>query len=643
MRSVALERIRLVRVDARGMVEDRRAAEAPCMSWPWTTPQEHIEPSDGARPMPPWSAWARHFARQFGVAESERLAVAIGMLLEFGPHEPTRLRLALARLGELGLARSDVAVVLLEASLLEPPAPLRANDDDRESSITPDKLALLCGLCALAAARDPLPWIRFAAATAELLAMFEGLLDLVDDAERDDSAPPRIGALLRACRDRGGPLDSLLDACAGTHAQLERSRALRCAVTDPAVLQQLGASRASLVADARSALPEVGPEPGEAFLAALLDGFSALEGALWMRGVMARATPTSTPADWSTRASVDAALDWLEQTRPWASAWDVHRFHPMGADRVLVARTFIETLIVLALAEVGREDPAAEIAALFERIPEGDFRYFPDWSGLPPDCDSLGLLLQLATWLPRGLPGGLPRGLPSSQRGLPSSQRGRVEGWIAVLEASLGSDSSVPTWLVHGPNGRMTPRDGPFLGDDCTGATLAFLLGALRYDGDRFAPLFRRNLQLILARGCEAGSLHYTREFALHLLLRLFHALRSHPSPQFPALVDELGLERLAVERSDALLASQRIDGGWGTPQTTALALEGLIHWCPDSPGIARAITYLVHTQGPDGAWPAEPLYITPGKFGKMVPFSAKPLTTALCVRALHIAAKLVD
>jgi hypothetical protein len=56
------------------------------------------------------------------------------------------------------------------------------------------------------------------------------------------------------------------------------------------------------------------------------------------------------------------------------------------------------------------------------------------------------------------------------------------------------------------------------------------------------------------------------------------------------------------------------------------------------SPCITRAVTYLVHTQEPDGAWPAEPLYITPGKFGGMVPFSAKQLTTALCVRALHLA-----
>jgi hypothetical protein len=164
------------------------------------------------------------------------------------------------------------------------------------------------------------------------------------------------------------------------------------------------------------------------------------------------------------------------------------------------------------------------------------------------------------------------------------------------------------------------------------------LLGAILYDGERFASLFRPNLQLVLQRGCEAGCLHYTREFATHLLLRLIHALRSHPSPHLASLPGELGLDQIAADRCAAFLASQRIDGGWGSPQATALALEALMHWLPESPCIARAVTYLVHTQGPDGAWPAEPLYITPGKFGGMVPFSAKAVSTAWCVRALHFA-----
>jgi hypothetical protein len=540
------------------------------------------------------------------------------LLIEAEPGDPAQLSHAIAGLDALGLARADVAMLLLDAGLLTPPAPPRADDAGHESAVTPTKLALLFGLCALAAGLDAKPWVTFAAEATELVAMFESLLELANDTPLA-SRPPRVAALLRACRADPSVLDSLLDACAGVHEHPDRSIALRRAATEPAVFQLVASHRERLVACARAALPSVGAEPGEAFLAALLEGFSELSSALWLRGIMARAVPTPTPTGASARASVIAAVDYLAQTRPWASAWDVHRFHPLGADCLLVGRWFIEGMILLALAEVGHDDMSAEITALLHSVPPGEARYFPEWPGLPPDADSLGLLLQLASWLP-------------------SLPRERLDSWLAVLEASLGDDEIVPTWFVQGPCGRTTPLAGPFLGDECTAVSLAFLLGALRHDGERFASLFGPNLRSILERGCEAGSLHYTREFATHLLLRLISALRHHAIPSLAALPTELELDRLAMDRCTELMASQRIDGGWGSPQATALALEALTHWDPTTPCIARAISYLIHMQGPDGAWPAEPLYITPGKFGGMVPFSAKPLTTALCMRALHLA-----
>jgi hypothetical protein len=600
---------------AHGSVTDPTTRWGP-MSWPWTTTRD---PVTGERAALSWSSWSLHLGSVFQAPDPQQLALAITLLVDSGPDEPQRLARALAILDELGLARADVSLVLLDARVVAPPTSTGADDHRFESDAEPAKLAIVWGLCALASGRAAQPWMLFAAASAELLAMFQGLSDLLDDAVDVGCPPPRVAALLRACRAERSASDCMLDACAGALDHPDRLLALRVAATNPAVLAQVTASRERLFAGARAALPELRAEPGEAFLSALLDGFSQLDGALWMRGVMARAATATAPARSSARVSTNAAVDYLEHTRPWVGAWDVHRFHPMGAPCVLVGRWFIEAMILLALAEVGREDPSVEIAKLFDRVPEGEARYFPEWSGLPPDCDSLGLLLQLATWLP-------------------TSQRGRVDSWIAPCEASLGPDESVPTWFVNGPNGRTTPLPGPFLGDECTGTTLAFLLGALRYDGERFASLFRPNLQRVLERGCEAGSVHYTRDFALHLLLRLVHALRSHPSPRLAALPGELDLDRLAIDRCAALLARQRIDGGWGSPQATALALEALSHWHSGSPCIARAITYLVHTQGPDGAWPAEPLYITPGKFGGMVPFSAKALTTALCVRALHVA-----
>lgn len=594
------------------------------------------EPIDGRRPTAPCSWWARRLAPYFLVHESERLVLAITLLDAPGPDAPgpderERLGHALACLDALGLARADVASLLLELQLLPTATPRHAEDHAFEPDITATRLARLWGLCALASGRAPQPWLRFAISLAEPLALLQGIMDLVDDDVR--VGPPRVGALLRACRDRVDALAPMLDACAGALEHVDRSVALRSAVTTPAVLEQLTWRREQLLADARAALPADEAEGGEAFLAAVHDGFAQSSSALWMRGLMARAMPSPASPAATVSASIRAAVDQLVHTRPWASAWDVHRFHPMGAPCVLIGRWFIDGMILLALAEIrGADDHelAEAITGLLEWVPAGSARYFPEWAdGLPPDADSLGLALQLAACLQ-------------------DPPRAHVDSWIAVLEASLSADRAadrandqiVPTWFVEAPTGRTTALPGPFLGDECTAVTLAFLLGALRYDAERFAPLFRPNLEIVLARGCEAGSQHYTREFTTHLLIRLVCALRSHASPQLSGLPGQLGLDAVVADRCAAFEASQRLDGGWGSPQATALALEALVEWDPSSACIGRAVSYLVHSQGPDGAWPAEPLYITPGKFGGMVPFAAKELTTALCVRALQRASR---
>lgn len=577
------------------------------------------QPADGRRPMAPCSRWARRLAQYFTVREPERLVLAITLLDASGADERERLGHALACLDALGLARADVASLLLELQLLPMSAPLHAEEHAFEPDITATRLARLWGLCVLASGRAPQPWLGFAVALAEPLALLQGILDLNDDGLR--VGPPRVGALLRACRARADALAPMLDACAGGLAHVDKLIALRSAATTPAVLEQVTHQRERLLADARAALPADGAEGGEAFLAALHDAFSQSSSALWMRGLMARAVPSPVSPAATASASIRAAVDQLAHTRPWTGAWDVHRFHPIGAPCVLIGRWFIEGMILLALTEVGRE-LADGITALLEWVPAGSARYFPEWEdGLPPDADSLGLALQLAACLQ-------------------DPPRAHVDSWIAVLETSIGDDRIVPTWFVEGPTRRTTSLPGPFLGDECTAVTLAFLLGALRYDAERFAALFRPNLEIVLARGCEAGSQHYTPEFTTHLLIRLVCALRSHASPQLAGLPRQLGLDALVADRCAAFEASQRLDGGWGSPQATALALEALVEWDPSSACIGRAVSYLVHSQGPDGAWPAEPLYITPGKFGGMVPFAAKELTSALCVRALQRASR---
>lgn len=532
------------------------------------------------------------------------------------------MALAVGWLERLGMARAQVALVLLEAQLLAAPAPMVPGVEGIESGGALRPHALLWGLTALGAGEDPRLWMRFAATLAEPVALFEGLLDLVGEVPAEVAPRPRLGALVRACLADHAALAVLLEGFAGDWGRPERLEGFRLAVAHGAVLRQLVARREALLSLARAALPVDRGAPGEAFLAALTEGFRHLEGALWARALVARAqcAPPAEATDVAT--SVRAAVAHLEDTSPWRSSWDVQRFHPMGAPNILVARSFAEGMILLALSEVGG-DRQLEIEALLERVPDGDVRYFPEWRGLPPDADSLGLLLQLAARL----------GTPP---------RARIAGWLAVLEASLGGDGIdgiVPAWLERGPRGRTATLEGPFLGNDCTAVRLAFLLGAILYDAERFAPLVRPNLGAVLAQyreGDFGGCVHYAPEFAAHLFLRLAHELSSQASPALRELARELGVLRVVADLSATMVAAQRLDGGWGSPQRTALMLEGLAISGAAPERLRRAVKYLVETQGPDGAWPAEPLYITPGKLGGMVPLAGKELTTALCVRALH-------
>ena len=607
------------------------------MSWPWQDPTDldRIDPHapsliadalsawrvEPFRQPLPWPSWALRLPALFHTTTPcAPFAAALALLT--APATPTlaarRLALALTLLAPLGVKREALALLLLECQQLAPPPPILPGGEVTEVENLARDAALLWGLAALCAGTDPQPWLHFAAALVEPLALFASLADLVDDTPRAALQPLRLDALLRACAHEDSARSALLDGCAGGFGYLERLIELRAAMGHEAILRQLRAQRETLLSCARAALPTRAGEPGSAFLDALDAGFATLDSDLWTRALVARALGGTPDVLARSALSLRGATDFLEATKPWQSAWDIHRFHPMGAPGMLIGRGFVEGLILLTLSEITSRNQH-EIAALIDRVAMGDARYFPDWTGLPPDSDSLGLLLQLATRV--------------------DAPRAKVDSWITVLELSLDETRIVPVWLERGPQGKTASLDGPFMGNDCTAVRLAFLVGAARYDAQRFASLLRVNLASLLPRlqgHVFAGCFHYEPPFATHMLLRLLHMLCTSALPDIRELCRALELSASLQRCAASLLAAQRLDGSWGSPQQTALALTALAP-LPEiaNERLLRALKYLGDTQSPDGAWPAEPLYITPGKHGGMVPFGSREMTTALCAKGL--------
>lgn len=313
-------------------------------------------------------------------------------------------------------------------------------------------------------------------------------------------------------------------------------------------------------------------------------------------------------------AALRAALAYLDPAvRLPVEAWEVPRLSqpPEVGEGV----TFPAAIIAEALQAAG-QDPAPLVSLILGRRSQLGWSY---WSPehLPPDSDTLGQVLQA-----------LSPALASAERGW------LLTGPADLAAAHIDADGAVPVFLADGATWSREAADGVWPVHHCPAVAANLFTGLWQCDPDRYGEPVQRGARWLLAWRERTGTWEgpsYQPPYGRYVACRLFSLLPD----RVEAALDRTIREVLAAERS-AILAEQRPDGSWGSPQATALALSTLISLGERGPQLDSAALHLTETQVVTGSWRSEPLWLTPGPgVYPATYYESVPVTTALCLRAL--------
>ena len=570
----------------------------------------------------PWGQWALRWADLLGLADlAPDLAAGIDALVSCheGPGWPAALRGLRSLLGEDGLAGAvgEVLVVALGRPEARWPQNPSAGLRPGAAPSAPVREATLClGLPVAVAGGDIHAVFDFADALATLVALLTALERWWLALPPPLAGPILLDPLLDAALQREG--SDLLGAVAGYRHQREQSVRVRRVLSRAAVMGHLDERWSAALQRARALRPAASAGPLDALLDGLEQQFQRCTAVarFWSLGAMLHPA-----AGWvgALERDLDLARTYLATGQNWPESWEVRERGLAHGEQRLVSAWFHRGFILRVLDDTGPLGSRVLEDWLGEP-PPGPLRWYGDWQGIPPDVDSLGLALELA----------------SRRR---SFSRQRVERWLRPLQASLSAAGEIPVWFHRDASGYST--DDPrleYLGNDCTAAIMGTLLGMLLYGLPSMEDLVHDNLGRLMDRYRDdgfAGVYFYDPAYADHLFLRI-HAWAARATDPPPWRQRAAGIARRIVQR---ILAHQRLDGGWGGPQRTGWYLTCLAH----SRGVggaslARGARYLSAWQQPDGSWPAEPFYLMPGRDGGVAWHRGTALTSAVCTAGLHMA-----
>lgn len=299
----------------------------------------------------------------------------------------------------------------------------------------------------------------------------------------------------------------------------------------------------------------------------------------------------------------------IQRWGAWCEAPRYGRIFPVGYG-----------LLALAAEETDNPAVSAAIEALLDARRVDGYRYFEDWTGIPPGPDDLGIVLQL---------------LPYSERRDALHEALRLP--MQQFFYHTAEDGCIPTWMTQ--NLHEPPGEGSVTWDPraCLGTMLGAILGLVRSSWPLPEGYLERAITYITAtyeNAADHGAPYYPASY-LHLLLG---ELRMHldDSRCTPAVMT--GFDQLLTSIKKDVLSTWRADGSWGSPLTTAFHLGMLAALKTQNIDAGPAYLYLSAQQEPDGLWPREPIYVATGKDGAPFNYGSRSVTTAFCLRALTLA-----
>lgn len=314
-------------------------------------------------------------------------------------------------------------------------------------------------------------------------------------------------------------------------------------------------------------------------------------------------------------AAIAQAERFLLSDTSFRESWEVHRWGLFGCPE-LSSSIFHSALILDNLAASGTKRTDL-IADTILRYQKNNHQYFDQPNPLPPDIDTLGILLRILR-----------------QASAPPELLQRFEQPLQWLERHALGDGTLPTHFCLDRPGYLT-RLGV---NRCAVVSANLLLGLIGLDTSRFRPLVLRSAAKLFRQVAESGMncvKQYAHSFGIWILLELKQALWEKEWAE-PIREAMFAAEKALLEQFE--LATAKAD--LKCLDAAFLILIQSQH--QQKPYEARWLETILGKQYTDGSWDAEPFYVMPAMDHLQDWYRSRTMTTSFCHLALKTRAQFI-
>ncbi len=313
-------------------------------------------------------------------------------------------------------------------------------------------------------------------------------------------------------------------------------------------------------------------------------------------------------------ATIDRALAFLNFDPICRESWEVQRTKVWGQD-ILIGDAFSRSLVCEVLATRGCI-PSKQAGEILKQYKQNGWRYYRDFSALPPDIDDIAQSIRLVDWV--------------------EWKKKRRHSYLLTpiqwLAHNRNDDGSFPVWMTEGIKDKPETGWIPLGGTHCLGCEanlLEALAGLQKIDQQWLQEGGASLLSRWRAQGTN-GIYYYKPAYGIFLIARCFSRL-SKDSRLSSRLRNELAheLHRLG-DRCNTISAGEHCLSI--AAKVMVLALMEI----PPVPLISEGLAILMELQSFDGGWSALDFFRCPGSTPNAIGWhSGRTLTTAIVTNAL--------